>query len=231
MTRLGLCNDRSATNRVATLDEMAAALEAEGSRPIVGLNGNYFDAVKGRLNVYGPVVSDGRVLITGGGPLLVETEDHDFAISSSNRISSAGAFAADGKRILNATGFYKEPVVRYDRGAYRTTDNSTYPRAIVGVGRGVLVFLVSDGRQPLWSVGVEDRDAVDMVRAEGAETIAEGDGGGSASLWIRDLDPALVPRDKNYVNRPSDGRPRRVGEGVFMLYDFPVRKRGKEGKR
>lgn len=216
-TRYGLTNDRSETNRVATLDEMAASLVAEGRDPIVGINGNFFDAKGSHINVYGPVVSDGKVLIGGGGNLLVETEDHAFTLCKAG-IGAANPVTADGRRILNATGFYAEPTIRYDHGKYATTDNPTYPRSLIGVGDKLLVFLVSDGRQPFWSIGVDDRQAVDMFVAEGCHTVAESDGGGSASMWVRNLPKKLTPRDKNYINRPSDGHPRRLGEGVFMTY-------------
>ena len=216
-TRLGLTNDRSMTNRVATLDEMAATLVAEGRNPIVGINGNYFDARGSQINVYGPVVSDGKALICGGGNLLVETEDHVITLG---KASIGGTpVTSDGKKIVNATGFYMEPTIRYDHGEYKTTDNPTYPRSLIGVGDKLLVFLVSDGRQPAWSVGIDDRQAIDMLVAEGCHTVAESDGGGSASMWIRNLPKKLAPRDKNYINRPSDGQPRPLGEGVFMTYE------------
>lgn len=219
VTRLGLYNDRSATNRLATVGEMAAALVAEGRNPIVGINGNYFDAQSGSINLYGPIVSDGKVLIPGGGNLLVETEDHAFTLGGGNSIGGKGALSADGKKILNATGFYMEPTIRYARGEYKTTDNPAYPRTLIGLGEKMLAFLVSDGRQPLWSLGVDDRAAVDMLVSEGCHTVAEGDGGGSTSMWIKDLPKKLTARDKDYINKSSDGRPRKVGEGVFMLYD------------
>ena len=88
---------------------------------------------------------------------------------------------------------------------------------LFGGGGNLLVFLVSDGRQPFWSIGVDDRQAIDMLVAEGCHTVAESDGGGSASMWIRNLPKKLTPRDKDYINRPSDGHPRRLGEGVFMV--------------
>lgn len=219
VTRLGLTNDRSATNRLATVDEMAAALVAEGRNPIVGINGNFFDAQSGSINLYGPLVSDGKVLINGGGNLLVETEDHAFTLGGGNSIGGSAAKSKDGKRILNATGFYMEPTIRYDHGEYKTTDNPTYPRTLIGLGEKMLAFLVSDGRQPLWSLGVDDRSAVDMLVSEGCHTVAEGDGGGSSSMWIKNLPKKLAVRDKDYINKSSDGRPRKVGEGVFMLYD------------
>lgn len=219
VTRLGLTNDRSATNRLATVDEMAAALVAEGRNPIVGINGNFFDAQNGSINLYGPIVSDGKVLIGGGGNLLVETEDHEFTLGGGNSIGGTEAKSKDGRRILNATGFFMEPTIRYDRGEYKTTDNPTYPRTLIGLGDKMLAFLVSDGRQPLWSLGVDDRSAVDMLVSEGCHTVAEGDGGGSSSMWIKKLPKKLAVRDKDYVNKSSDGRPRKVGEGVFMLYD------------
>ena len=144
-TRYGLTNDRSETNRVATLDEMAASLVAEGRDPIVGINGNFFDAKGSRINVYGPVVSDGKVLIRGSGNLLVETEDHAIMLGKVG-IGTANPVTADGRKILNATGFYAEPTIRYNHGEYRTTDNPTYPRSLIGVGDKLIVFLVSDGR-------------------------------------------------------------------------------------
>ena len=226
-TRYGLTNDHSETNRVATLDEMAVALVAEGRNPIVGINGNYFDAKGSIINVYGPIVSDGKVLGRGGGNLLVETEDHAITLGKAT-IAATNPVAADGKKILNATGFYAEPTIRYDHGEYKTTDNPTYPRSLIGVGDKLLVFLVSDGRQPTWSTGIDDRQAIDMLVAEGCHTVAESDGGGSASMWIRNLPKKLTPRDKNYINRPSDGRPRRLGEGVFMTYEEVNDKRGKK---
>lgn len=216
-TRYGLTNDHGETNRVATLDEMAAALVAEGRDPIVGINGNFFDAKGSRINVYGPVVSDGKALIRGGGTLLVETEDHAFTLGKA-AIGAANPVTADGRKVLNATGFYAEPAIRYDHGEYRTADNPTYPRSLIGIGDKLLVFLVSDGRQPFWSIGVDDRQAIDMLVAEGCHTVAESDGGGSASMWIKNLPKRLTPRDKDYINRPSDGRPRRLGEGIFMTY-------------
>ena len=216
-TRLGLTNDRSMTNRVATLDEMAATLVAEGRNPIVGINGNYFDAKGIQINVFGPVVSDGKTLIRGGGNLLVETEDHAITLGKAS-IGSQNPVTADGKKILNATGFYMEPTIRYDHGEYKTMDNPTYPRSLIGIGDKLLVFCVSDGRQANWSAGIDDRQAIDMLVAEGCHTVAESDGGGSASMWIKGLPKKQTPRDKNYINRPSDGHPRRLGEGVFMTY-------------
>lgn len=61
--------------------------------------------------------------------------------------------------------------------------------------------------------------AVNADAADGCHTVAEGDGGGSASMWIGNLPKKLAPRDKNYINRPSDGQPRRLGEGVFVTYE------------
>ena len=229
VTWLGLTNDRSATNRLATLDQMADVIRAGGRNPVVGINGNYFDASSGSINVYGPVVSDGTVLIGGGGNLLVEAEDHTFTLGGGNRIGGKEAVNKDGKKILNATGFYMEPTIRYDHGEYKTTDNPTYPRTLIGIGEKLIAFLVSDGRQPLWSYGVEDREAVDMLVSEGCHTVAEGDGGGSSSMWIANLPKKLAVRDPGYINKSSDGRPRKLGEGVFMLYEPQKTAAGKAG--
>lgn len=223
-TRYGSKNEMSKENELATLDEMAASIVAEGRFPLVGVNGNFFTYPKQQgsvVNVYGPIVSDGKVLINGGGNLLVEDEDHVFTLSKVAGVKTAPS----GKKVLNATGFYREPTIRYDHGEYHTTDDATYPRTLVGIGEKTLMFLVADGRQNKWSAGVDDRDAVDMLVSEGCQVVAEGDGGGSSSMWVNNLPKKLCPRDQNYINKSSDGKPRTVGEGLFMLYDKAAAKK------
>ena len=249
-TRLGRDNNTTADNRLARLNEMAEKLRAEGRNPIVAINGNYFtypqdtDKETGKylpINLYGSIMSDSRMLTGLGGTLLTESASHEFEFSTS-RISSRGwPCDSQGRKIRNATGFYELNAqslkIKYDRpegsnGEYMNLDTQTiYPRSLIGIGKDVasgssiLCFLVSDGRQPDWSAGVTDRDAVGMLVTLGCRTVAENDGGGSAGMWIKDLPAELQPRSgevhSGFIDKPCDGSPRTVAEGIFMTYEQP----------
>ena len=246
-TRLGRDNNKTADNRLARLNEMAEKLKAEGRNPIVAINGNFFtypqivkaDGSYEPIDLYGSLISDSRILNGTVGLVLTESADHWFEFSSEHRYT-AGGWPVDSKfrKIRNATGFYdnegKSPKIKFDRdnGGYKNLDsNATYPRSLIGLRNDVvndrqyLCFLVSDGRQPDWSAGVADRDAVAMLVTLGCQVVAENDGGGSAGMWIKDLPAELQPRseaiDSGFINRPDDGHPRTVAEGIFMTYEQP----------
>ena len=243
-TRLGLQNNTSKENPTATVKEMAERMAkppiafGELRNPIVGINGDYFDNVKG-INLYGGcLVSDFKRLVGGvGTDCLVESADRSFMLGD--------YVATSGRKVKNASGYYKgtDPAnplsgIRYKNGekVYYSGD-PTYPRSLVGIGTNTLVFFVSDGRQGVgtnkwtdgWSYGITDEDAVLMVASLGCHTVAENDGGGSAGMWIKGLPNSLTPRDEEYINRASDGSPRKVAEGLFMLYENEFVERARIG--
>ena len=247
-TRLGRDNNKTADNRLARLNEMSEKLKAEGRNPIVAINGNFFtypqivkaDGSYEPINLYGSIISDSRILNGTVGTVLTESADHWFEFST-DHFYTAGGWPVDSKfrKIRNATGFYdndgKSPSrIKYDRdnGGYKNLDSdATYPRSLIGLrndvvnNRQYLYFLVSDGRQPDWSAGVADRDAVAMLVTLGCQVVAENDGGGSAGMWIKDLPAELQPRsgaiDSGFIDKPCDGHPRTVAEGIFMTYEQP----------
>ena len=238
-TRLGLYNT-SDTNasKTATLQQMADEFAKEGRKPLVAINGSYFDTESGFINLYSALMSDGRVLRSGSG-LLTGTGDQQISMDGT-RMLVGGQWPRNGdrQRIFNEHGFYSSPNPRYSGGTYHPPEDPTkgdavpnYPRSLVGTGINheyggtYLVFFVSDGRQDDWSYGVEDRDAIDMMVSLGCETVGENDGGGSAGLWINNLPAELAPRDANYINKSCDGHPRAVAEGVFMMYEEPFERR------
>ena len=236
-TRLGL-NNTTDTNRsyLATLKQMAGKFEDEGRKPLVAINGNYFDNVNGFINIYGALWSDGKRLV-GGAPLLQYDTAREFSLDGGSVIMNKGGWPRDvvyRKKIRSGTDFYADPSIRYKDGEYFDSKcgdaAETYPRSLVGVGtnkwgRSFLVMFVSDGRHDDWSHGLTDHDAVSLVVSLGCYAVAENDGGGSAGMWIKGLktekDGGLAPRDEEYINKGSDGGPRAVAAGLFMMYEEP----------
>jgi hypothetical protein len=83
---------------------------------------------------------------------------------------------------------------------------------------GTLFLLEVDGRQPGFSVGVTRPEFAALMRAFGAVRGMAFDGGGSSELVARtpgDIDTTLV-------NSPSDGRERKVADGIFVYDSAPV---------
>ena len=249
-TRLGRDNNTTAGNRLARLNEMAEKLKVEGRNPIVAINGSFFSYPQDKdkktgeylpVNLYSSLMSDSRTLIGLGGTLLTESSSHEFEFSTSRITSGGWPRDSKGQKIRNATGFYEPDEnslkIKYEKpeggnGEYKNLDSdSTYPRSLIGIGKEpvsrkpILCFLVSDGRQPDWSAGVTDRDAVGMLVTLGCTTVAENDGGGSAGMWIGDLPVELQPRSggvhSGFISRPDGGSPRTVAEGIFMTYEQP----------
>lgn len=86
-----------------------------------------------------------------------------------------------------------------------THEVSGYPRTLVGLGPDRIVLFVADGRSSR-SKSVTSREAAGLLAAEGCTDAVQFDGGGSATL----LAGGAV------LNRPSDGRPRKVANGLFL---------------
>lgn len=86
-----------------------------------------------------------------------------------------------------------------------THEAADYPRTIVGLGPGKVVLLVADGRSAR-SRSLTSREAAALLAAEGCTDAAQFDGGGSATLLA----------EGEILNRPSDGRPRPVANGLFL---------------
>lgn len=107
---------------------------------------------------------------------------------------------------------------------------TAYPRPLVGIGTNAvgvatnLVLFVNDGRQLGWSVDFPDVDAYQIMINEGCNEVGEFDGGGSAAMWMAfgadseyNFGTDYKTAHGNYVNRPSDGSPRKDACGVFVL--------------
>lgn len=104
-------------------------------------------------------------------------------------------------------------------GQIRTSEdlgaNTRDPRTAICLNDDFVYFVVVDGRQNAWSVGMTLDELAAFCRDELAATWGVNeDGGGSSAMWV---DGALR-------NRPSDGGERAVGNGWLMLAVQPARR-------
>jgi hypothetical protein len=102
-----------------------------------------------------------------------------------------------------------KPVFRANE-AFSTDQLSRNPRTGVGqLADGRILFVVVDGRQPGYSVGMTNFELAQTLSRLGAVTATGLDAGGSSTMAF---DGALL-------NKPSDpGGERPVSEGLFVLY-------------
>ena len=90
-----------------------------------------------------------------------------------------------------------------------------HPRTFLGVTknrRKVFIFVV-DGRQPIWSNGLQMKDMIDICLAAGCDRAVNLDGGGSTTLVGKVEGKTVV------LNRPSDenNQPRAVVDGLLVV--------------
>ncbi len=82
------------------------------------------------------------------------------------------------------------------------------PRTAIGVtATGQILLVVIDGRRPRWSRGATLGELRNTLRGLGAVDALNLDGGGSSEMVV----------DGEVVNRPSDGRERRITNAVLIL--------------
>jgi hypothetical protein len=82
------------------------------------------------------------------------------------------------------------------------------PRTAIGVtATGRILLIVIDGRQPRWSRGATLGELRSILRDLGAVDALNLDGGGSSEMVVKG----------EVVNRPSDGRERRITNAVLIL--------------
>ena len=83
---------------------------------------------------------------------------------------------------------------------------------------GTLYLLEVDGRQPELSVGVTRAEFSALMRAFGAVRGMAFDGGGSSEIAVR----APGERSAALADTPSDGRERKVADGIFVYDTAPI---------
>jgi phosphodiester glycosidase len=100
------------------------------------------------------------------------------------------------------------PVWRAGEGFTLSHLNGRHPRTAIGqLADGRIMFVVADGRSSV-SRGLSNWELAQQMDRLGAVTAMGLDGGGSSTLAFQG----------NVLNRPSDGFPRSVAEGLFVFY-------------
>ncbi|MEW5946128.1 MAG: phosphodiester glycosidase family protein [bacterium] len=79
--------------------------------------------------------------------------------------------------------------------------------AVASAGRGHLLLVVVDGRNKRHSIGLTYTELAEFLMRTGAVNAVGMDGGGSSTMVI----------NGEVVNKPSDGKPRRVNNAILVL--------------
>ena len=139
---------------------------------------------------------------------LLEEAPVGTQITVQLRIPGFPADAADGiggGPILVRDG---NPVQQADEQFTLSHLNRPHPRTAVGqLADGRLLLVVADGRSP-FSRGLTNWELAQQMVRLGAVTAMGFDGGGSSTIAFQG----------KVLNRPSDGVPRSVAEGLFVFY-------------
>ena len=143
-----------------------------------------------------------------GSPVTVQLQVTGFPADAPDGIGGGPLLVRDGVPVRDAGEWFSFDQLM-----------SRHPRTAVGqLGDGRMVFLVVEGRSR-YSRGLTNWQLAQTMAGLGARTAMGLDGGGSSTLAV----------DGRVLNRPSDGVPRRVAEGLFVHYYgiyAPPRSRG-----
>ncbi len=102
-----------------------------------------------------------------------------------------------------------------------SASDSTYysvknPRTAVGIKEdGAVIFVVTDGRQDLYSAGITLGDLALVMKELGCKTALNLDGGGSSTFLVRDQGTGEI----SLRNRPSDKYERAVANSLLVLWE------------
>lgn len=190
-------------------------------KALAAINGDFFLYEKdGKpARPFGVTFEDGKLHEVGcwgpnGYPIVARLKDGTYAFGKlTSQIGATTNLFCDGKPVSSAIRVWNRPLVdgkkipSKELNCYPDDDQKIYPRTFVGLGPNRIVFLVADARQPLWSWGLTSAEASELLLREGCTDSGQFDGGGSTALWA----------NGEYANRPSDGKPRPVANGLVVI--------------
>lgn len=197
-----------------TLGKKETTLEAvERTGAIFGVNGGGFYTEQRNGESYsvhmGNVIINGK-LITPFNPY----PENLFFAGINNRGKFIGGIFYEEEHLMSLRpwqGVSFVPVL-IKGGMARPIDSewveTKHPRTIIGeYANGDLIFIVVDGRQSDWSVGVTLERLLDKLVELGVKEGYNLDGGGSSTFVY----------DGEILNRPSDGKPRPVVTNFIIM--------------
>ena len=206
----------------ATPEEMARETAGRFSgEALAAINGDFFlyekDGAPARP--FGVTFEDGFLHEVGcwgpgGYQIVARLKDGTYSMGTlTSEIGATTNLFCDGKPVSSAIRIWTQPLVggriipSKEMKCYPDDEQSNYPRTFVGLGPKRIAFLVADARRPLWSWGLTSAQASELLRREGCTDAGQFDGGGSTALWV----------EGGYANRPSDGKPRPVANGLVVI--------------
>ena len=177
--------------------------------PSVGLSAPVVELRSGSSPVAIP--SGGAVLLARGAAATILRQE----ASVGSPITIGLSFKPDWPGIVAAVGggpqIVREGAPVFRAGEAFTTNQlgQRAPRSAVGqLGDGRIVLVAVDGRQPGYSVGLTNFELAQALVRLGAVTGMALDSGGSTTMAF----------DGTLLNRPSDGRERRISTALMLEY-------------
>jgi exopolysaccharide biosynthesis protein len=195
-----------------TVPDMAKYLEAAEGRVLAGVNADFFNTTTGEPR--GILIRNGKVIKTTWANARSSTF---MGVRKDGRlfIGNREDFAAMKDDFEDALG--GGPMLVKNNVVLTQTDLSVEPRTGVGLSSdGKLYFIVVDGRSFYYSNGITITDLGHMLKACGATTAINVDGGGSSTFMIKHP----LAEVWQVRNRPSDGTSRAVGN-AWMIVSQP----------
>ena len=162
--------------------------------------------------------------IPSGGLVLSATGSRATALAALRRgdVVSVRTIVTSGWEDVREAVGGREWLVRDGQTAISPESSLTraaHPRTAVGLRvDGSLVLAVVDGREYGYSVGMTAAEMASFLRSEGAVQAVMLDGGGSSTSLAR----RPGNREASLINRPSDGRERRVASGLAIVSTIPT---------
>lgn len=212
MAKVRLHNPRAvrmvlAEDKVQSKGETTSSA-AKRTGAVLAVNAGGFFSHEGYLVPLGITVIDGEILTFSNydpdlsfigfnrrGQLVggrIETKEDLLALDVLHGASFLPTLLKDGK---------KQPIPA-------AWANTRHPRTMIGhFENGDLLFIVIDGRRQGWSMGVTLEEAQDKLLEFKVRDAYNLDGGGSSTFYY----------NGKVLNRPSDGRERRVTTNIVVI--------------
>lgn len=182
---------------------------ARGSKAVFAINGDYYGFRTDGIVVRNGVVYRDKGVRTGlafyrDGTVKVydETKTTGKQLVASgvwNTLSFGPALVIGGEVQAGIDN------VEVDTNFGNRTIQGQQPRTLVGIaGNNHLIFVVVDGRQPGYSVGVTMTQAAQLMAQLGCQTAYNIDGGGSATMYFNGADVNLPANPNNRERGTSD---------------------------
>lgn len=202
-------NDEMTSNGVQTVMDMIPPKNNNSfeKQVIAGINGDYFGYTNGVYTANASVIKDGIIVrdyMSAGYKYFGQLDNRTYKIGEQPeyvRLRDKFQELIGGRYPLILNGVISG-----------STDGSTAPRTAIGlVNEKRAIILVADGRQA-HSVGYTLPQLAQAMQALGAVDAVNLDGGGSSTFIVRESDGSYVTK-----NVPSDGVPRAVSNGLFLM--------------